>query len=92
MATPIPTATPTPSPTAALNPTATPTPEATATPTATPRPTATPTPAGPVVELNDIECTVTQEHIGGSHFTCEYEVTGEVYANRDMENVQVGFG
>ena len=91
-----PTATPTPeataTPTATPRPTATPTPQPTPTPTPTPVPTATPTPAGPVVELNDIECNVTQEHIGGSRFTYEYEVTGEVYANRDIENVQVGFG
>ena len=95
-ATLIPTATPTPeptaTPTATPRPTATPTPQPTPTPTSTPVPTTTPTPTGPVVEVNNTECNITQEHVGGSTFFYKYEVTGEVYANRDIENVQVGFG
>ena len=90
--TPVPTATPTPQPTPTPTstpvPTATPTPQPSPTPTSTPVPTATPTPAGPAVEVNNLEC-------GGersSFANYSYEVTGEVYANRDIENVQVGFG
>ena len=43
---------------------------------------------GPAVEVNTLEC-------GGEPLPFadhRYEVTGEVYANRDIENVQVGFG
>ena len=80
----------TPEPAATRVPMATPTatPVSTPEPTATPAPTATPTPMGPAVEVSDIEC-------GGEQITLtayRYWVTGEVHANQDIYNVQVGFG
>ena len=70
------------------NPTPIPTAAATPRPTATPAPTPSPTPAGPTVEVNNLECGGEQT----SFARYSYEITGEVYANRDIENVQVGFG
>ena len=79
-----PTAVPTTTPTAV--PTATPTAVPTATPTAVP--TATPTPAGPVVEASNLQCRGERRSIA----IISYEVTGEITANQDLENVQVAFG
>ena len=40
------------------------------------------------MEVNNLECGGDQHSI----LSYSYEVTGEDYANRDIEDVQVGFG
>ena len=54
---------------------------------ATPGSIPSPTPAGPAVEMNNVECSGFGSYLGD-----RYEVTGEVYANRNIRDVQVGFG
>ncbi|MDE2838216.1 MAG: hypothetical protein OXL97_12040 [Chloroflexota bacterium] len=82
-----------PSSSASSTPTATPTPVPTAIPTATPTQTATPTstptptPVGPAVEVANLECSGE-----GTLGSISYEVTGEIHANRNLEDVQVGYG
>ena len=64
------------------------TPQSSPTPTTTPLPTPSPTPVGPAVEVSNLEC-------GGERISfgsISYEVTGEIQANQDIEDVQIGFG
>ena len=59
-----------------------------ATPTLMAISTPTPTPVGPAVEVANLECSGERISLGN----ISYEVTGEIHANRDLEDVQVGFG
>ena len=58
-------------------------------PGATPIPIPSPTPTGPAVEGAVHECRGERASRFGM---INYEVTGEIHANRDIEDVQVGYG